>query len=99
MLDPPPRTLPIDISNVRLLICALGSLWNAQSRSLPRLVGHKAGVITDGVASWPPASSSSTDTWGFSASRRATTEPDDPAPHTMKSYSPANGEYAKRSTS
>ena len=34
----------------------------------------------------PPASSSSTLTSGFSASRRATTDPDEPDPQTMKSY-------------
>src|ERR1700753_2941909 len=99
MLDPPPRTLPIDIGSARLLICGLGSLENAQSRSLPRFVGHRAGIMTDGDASGGPASSRSTDTSGFSASLRATTEPDDPAPHTMKSYSAASAEYASRSTS
>ncbi len=34
----------------------------------------------------PPASNSSTLTSGFSASRRATTEPEEPEPQTMKSY-------------
>src|ERR1700758_5643212 len=42
--------------------------------------------MTSGTSSHPPASSRSTLTSGFSASRRATTEPDEPDPQTMKSY-------------
>jgi hypothetical protein len=41
--------------------------------------------VTLGTSSSPPASSSGTLTAGFSANLRATTEPEDPAPQTMKS--------------
>jgi hypothetical protein len=49
------------------------------------LVGHWIASVKAGTLSSPPASTYSTLTSGFSASRRATTEPDDPAPETMKS--------------
>jgi hypothetical protein len=41
--------------------------------------------MTLGTSWLPPASSSSTLTAGFSASRHATTEPEEPDPQTMKS--------------
>jgi len=41
--------------------------------------------MTLGTSSPPPASSSSTLASRFSASRRATADPDDPEPQTMKS--------------
>jgi hypothetical protein len=49
-------------------------------------MGHWFASITLGTSSVPPASSSSTLAAGFSASRRATTEPDEPDPQTIKSY-------------
>jgi hypothetical protein len=55
------------------------------SRSLPRFVDHWIASMTLGTSSVPPASSSNTLTSGFSASRRAATEPEEPDPHTMKS--------------
>jgi hypothetical protein len=41
--------------------------------------------MTEGTSSLPPASIRSTRTAGFSASRAATTQPEDPDPQTMKS--------------
>ena len=85
MLDPPPSPLPIDIGISRPFKWGLGCAWNPQSRSLPRLVGHRAGLRTESDSSLPPASSSRTWASAFSASRRAITDPEEPAPHTMKS--------------
>jgi hypothetical protein len=62
-----------------------GAARNCQSRSVPRFVGHNAGTVTFGTSSVPPASSSRTRTAGSSDSRRATTEPGDPAPQTTTS--------------
>jgi hypothetical protein len=53
---------------------------------VPRLVGHRAASMTLGTSSSPPASSSSTLTFGFSARRPATTDPEEPEPHIIKSY-------------
>src|SRR5262249_52327067 len=80
------RTLPIDIARERPLTCGLGWAKKRQSRSLPRLAGHCAASSTSGTSSLPPASNNSTPTSGFSASRRATTEPAEPVPQTTKSY-------------
>lgn len=55
-------------------------------RSPPRLVCHRPGSLTLGKSSRPPASTNSTLAEPSSARRRATTEPEDPAPQTMKSY-------------
>ena len=49
------------------------------------LRADQAGVITSGTSSSPPASISSTLTSAFSAKRAATTDPEDPAPQTIKS--------------
>jgi hypothetical protein len=54
-------------------------------RSLARFKGHLTASVTFGTSSLPPASTNSTLTSGFSASRRATTEPEEPDPQTMKS--------------
>ena len=51
----------------------------------PRFIGHWPASMTSGILSLPPASISSTLTSGFSANRRATTEPEEPDPQTMKS--------------
>lgn len=64
----------------------LASAVKFQSRSLPRLANHMSGLVVSGDSSEPPASSTSTFTSGFSARRHATTDPDEPDPHTMKSY-------------
>jgi hypothetical protein len=50
-----------------------------------RVASHPPGSLTSGTSSVPSASSSNTATFGFSASRRANTEPEDPDPQTMKS--------------
>src|SRR3981081_2169276 len=88
MLDPPPRPLPIARWTARPFSRALGSAEKHQSRSLPILCIQLAASITAEESSSPPASSKRTLTAGFSASRRATTDPDEPAPQTMKSYDP-----------
>jgi hypothetical protein len=51
--------------------------------STPRIA--RSDSTTLGTSSLPPASSTSTLTSGFSANLRATTEPEDPEPQTMKS--------------
>jgi hypothetical protein len=56
-----------------------------QSRSLPRFIGHLSASMILGTSSSPPASSNSTLTLAFSARRRATTDPEEPDPQTMKS--------------
>src|ERR1700738_2630779 len=86
MLDPPPKTLPMEYGMARPLRWGLDWTAKFQSRSLPRLAPHCSARITAGTSSGPPASSSSTLTSAFSARRRATTEPDEPEPQTMKSY-------------
>jgi len=50
----------------------------------PKVEGQP-GIITAGTSSSPPASRSRTVTSGVSARRRATTDPDEPEPQTMKS--------------
>src|SRR5262249_9102341 len=52
--------------------------------------------MTLGSSSLPPASISSTLTSGFSARRRATTEPDEPDPQTIKSYCACRSELSLR---
>src|ERR1700730_6590924 len=85
MLDPPPRTLPISRGIERPLRWRLGCPRNLQLRSLVRFRGHLLASITSGTSSLSPASTNKTSTSGFSASRRATTEPEEPDPPTMKS--------------
>src|SRR3979490_2104046 len=51
--------------------------------------------MTLGTSSSPPASSNSTLTFEFSASRRAKTEPDEPDPQTTKSYWGCNAEVSR----
>jgi hypothetical protein len=85
MLDPPPNTLPIENGIERPFTSGFGSPWKFQSRSEPMLAGHCSARITLATSSSPPASTSKTLTSGFSASRRATTDPDEPAPQTTKS--------------
>jgi hypothetical protein len=58
---------------------------NDQSCSPPRRAGQRSGSMISGESSLPLASSRRTLTSAFSARRRATTEPDDPDPQTMKS--------------
>jgi hypothetical protein len=53
--------------------------------NIPTLVGQRPGSNTLEQSSLPPASSSNTLTSAASAKRRATTDPEDPAPQTMKS--------------
>jgi hypothetical protein len=86
MLDPPPSTLPILSGMERPLKCGLRWATNFQSRSVPRFSNQRAASVTLGASSLPPASSNNTLTSGFSARRRATTEPEEPDPQTMKSY-------------
>ena len=62
-----------------------GLALKAQSCSPPRREGHADASLTLASSSLPPASSRRTLTSAFSASRRATTDPDDPEPQTMKS--------------
>src|SRR5262245_54737136 len=86
MLDPPPSTFPMLKGMARPLRLGFGAAWNCQSRSVPRFWIHRSASMTLGASSSPPASRSRTVTSGSSASRRATTEPDEPDPQTMKSY-------------
>src|SRR5215813_7111372 len=86
MLDPPPSTLPMGRGMARPLRCGLGCAMNFQSRSVPKFSNHLFASLTLGTSSLPPASSNSTLTSGVSANRRATTEPEEPDPQTMKSY-------------
>src|SRR6266478_1066076 len=86
ILDPPPSTLPIFSGMERPLRYGLGWATKFQSRSVPRFSNHRADSVTLGTSSLPPASSNNTLTSGFSARRRATTEPEEPDPQTMKSY-------------
>src|ERR1700730_15946920 len=83
MLEPPPRTLPMFIGMARPFRWELGSARKFQSRSEPRFRNHCPGSFTLGTLSSPPASISRTLTSGFSASRRATTDHDEPDPHTL----------------
>src|SRR5262245_46793160 len=85
MLDPPPRTFPIDNGRERPLRCGFGRAWSFDALSLPRLASHWPASMTLATSSPPPASSSRTLTSAFSASRRATTAPADPEPQMMKS--------------
>ena len=85
MLEPPPSTFPIDMGTARSLRCGFGSAANPQSRSLPIFIAHWAASTTFGWSSLPPVSSRSTLTSTFSARRRATTDPEEPEPHTIKS--------------
>jgi hypothetical protein len=62
-----------------------GRALNDQSWSPPRNDGQAEASMMLGIPSLPPASNKSTSTAGFSAKRRATTDPDDPDPHTIKS--------------
>jgi hypothetical protein len=75
----------MDIDRERPLSSGLGSALKPQSRSPCRLSAQSSGSVTLGKSSSPPASSSRTLTAGFSANLRATTQPEDPAPQTMKS--------------
>src|SRR5262245_59205233 len=84
--EPPPRTLPMESGNERPLMDGLGWALKFQSCSPPIFMGQLAASLMLARSSSPPASSNKTFTSGFSARRRATTEPEDPDPHTMKSY-------------
>lgn len=53
MLEPPPRTLPIDIGSARPFKCGLGSATKPQSVALPRFPGHADGSMTVGTSSLP----------------------------------------------
>src|SRR6516165_11188471 len=86
MLDPPPSTFPIPKERARPLTQRLGSALNCQYLSLPMFVVHCRASATLGTSSSPPASNNRTLTAVFSARRRATTEPEEPDPQTMKSY-------------
>src|ERR1700745_180807 len=86
MLDPPPSTLPILSGMERPLRGGLGWPTNFQSSSVPSFPPKRAASVTLGTSSLPPASSKITLTSGFSARRRATTDPEEPDPQTMKSY-------------
>jgi hypothetical protein len=85
MLEPPPRTLPMDMGMERPFNRGFDVALNDQSCSPPRRVGQAAAFMMFATSSLPPASSRSTLTSMFSANRRATTDPDDPDPQTMKS--------------
>jgi hypothetical protein len=84
-VDPPPSTLPIFSGMERPLRCGFGWPIKAQSRSLPRFRGHWPASMMLGTSSLPRASSRRTLASAFSANRRATTEPDEPDPQTIKS--------------
>src|ERR1700730_15306730 len=86
MLEPPPSTLPTDMGRLRPLRSGLGSAAKLQSVGPPRFSAQRAAAMTLGTSSLPPASSRRTCIPGFSASLRATTDPDDPAPQTITSY-------------
>src|SRR5262249_24136080 len=86
MLDPPPRTFPMLKGIARPLRLGFGAAWNCQSRSVQRFWIHRSASMMLGASSSPPASRSRTATSGFSASRPATTQPYEPDPPTMKSY-------------
>ena len=72
-------------SSERPLRCGLARVGKAQSRSLPKFSDQRAASSTAGTSSERPASMSRTEAAGISARRRATTEPEEPEPHTMKS--------------
>ena len=80
MLEPPPRTLPIESGTTRPLTPRAGSAWKFQSRSLPRFMGHLSAIHYGGTLTSPLASRSRTLISLFSARRRATTDPDEPDP-------------------
>src|SRR5215471_17921 len=84
--EPPPRTLPMESGNERPLMDGLGWALKFQSCSPPRFMGQLAASLMLATSSSPPASSNRTVTFGFSARRRATTDPEEPDPQTMKSY-------------
>src|ERR1700730_6850067 len=86
MLESPPSTLPMFIGMARPFRWELGSARKFQSRSDPRFKNHCPGSFTLGTSSSPPASIRRTLTSGFSASRRATTDPAEPDPQMMTSY-------------
>src|SRR5215469_8271556 len=86
MDEPPPRTLPMESGRERPLTDGLGWALKFQSCSPPRFMGQEAASLMLATSSSPPASSNSMFTSGFSARRRATTDPEEPDPHTMKSY-------------
>src|SRR5215472_15286182 len=88
--EPPPSTLPMESGKERPLIEGLGWALKFQSCSPPRFKGQLAASLMLATSSSPPASSNRTFTSGFSARRRATTDPEEPDPHTMKSYCPFN---------
>ena len=85
MLEPPPKTLPIEYRMERPFRFGLGSVMKPQSSALPRFMGQRSVSNTSSVSSLPPASMSSTLMFGFAASLPATTEPELPLPQTMKS--------------
>src|SRR5262249_34008080 len=85
MLDPPPRTFPIDNGRERPLRCGFGRAWKLRARWLPSVASHWPASMTLATSSPPPASSSRTLTSAFSARRRATTAPADPEPQMRKS--------------
>ena len=87
MLEPPPSTLPMGKGGVRPLSVGVGWPVKFQSRALPMFSGQRVPSMTSGTLSLPPASISSTRTSGLSARRRATAQPAEPEPQTMKSYS------------
>jgi hypothetical protein len=74
-----------------------GSVVYAQSTSVPTSVVHCPGCSMAGLAPRPPASMSSTRVSRSALSRLASTQPDDPAPMTMKSNSAAGPSCAKDS--
>ncbi len=85
MLEPPPRTLPMDMGMERPFNRGFALALNDQSCSLPRRAGQADASMMLATSSLPPASSRRTLTAALSARRRATTDPDDPEPQTMKS--------------
>src|SRR5215813_3143549 len=86
MDEPPPRTLPIESGRERPLMDGLGWALKFQSYSPPRFMGQLVASRMLATSSSLPASSNNTFTSGFAARRRATTDPEEPDPHTMKSY-------------
>src|SRR5215472_19098488 len=84
--EPPPSTLPMESGRERPLMDGLGWALKFQSCSPPRFMGQLAASLMLATSSSPPASSNKTFTSGFSARRRDTTDPEEPDPHTMKSY-------------
>ncbi len=84
MLPEPPRIFPRGIGVVRWLTSGAGGAFVGPVEAEPMFSTQRDGlVMVSCVVSAPPASSRRTRAAPSSISRRATTQPADPAPTTM----------------